>query len=128
MQVKEANREKRMPSTSETDAVSFAVQDPPAPHRKDKRSRRVHHLGSHGPTPEQHPDKLESRVRFVMSVAEAQLLANSLSLQTVAHVEQRILDQLWLRTLLIEQWRRTRITERRAFQERADQVLRALDL
>jgi hypothetical protein len=88
----------------------------------------MHHLESHGPTPEQHFDKLESRVRFVMSVADAELLANSLSLQTVASVEQRILDQLWLRTVLIEQWRRTRIVERRVFEERADRALSALDL
>jgi hypothetical protein len=77
--------------------------------------------------PEQHHDKPEARVRLAMSVADAQVLANALSSQIAASVEQRILDQLWLRTVLIEQWRRTRIVERRAFQERADRVLSALD-
>jgi hypothetical protein len=62
-----------------------------------------------------------------MSVADAQILADSLSSQTAPSVEQRILDQLWLRTVLIEQWRRTRIVERRAFQERADRALSVLD-
>jgi hypothetical protein len=127
MQVKEANREKRMPSPSEAEVLGFAVLDPPVRHRQPKGSRRTHHLGSPGPTPEQHLDKLESRVRLAMSVADAQVLANALSSQIAASVEQRILDQLWLRTVLIEQWRRTRIVERRAFQERADRVLSALD-
>jgi hypothetical protein len=127
MQVKEANREKRMPSASETNALGFAVLDPPVRRHSVKGARRTHHLGSPGPIPEQHHDKPEALVRLVMSLADAQVLANSLSSQTVASVEQRILDQLWLRTVLIEQWRRTRLAERRAFQERADRVLSALD-
>jgi len=62
-----------------------------------------------------------------MSVADAKSLANSLSSQASASIEQRILDQLWLRTVLIEQLRRTRLVERRAFGERADRVLSTLD-
>jgi hypothetical protein len=127
MQVKEANREKRMPSASETNALGFAVLDPPVRRHNIQGARWTHHLGSPGPMPEQHHDKPEARVRLAMSVADAQVLANALSAQIAASVEQRILDQLWLRTVLIEQWRRTRIVERRAFQERADRVLSALD-
>lgn len=67
------------------------------------------------------------RVRLSMSLVEAQAVADLLSLQCVASDGQRLLDQLWLRTVLIEQWRRTRVAERRAFQERADRTLRALD-
>lgn len=42
-------------------------------------------------------------------------------------VGARIMDQLWLRTVLIEQRRRMRVTERDAFDQRADRMLAALD-
>jgi hypothetical protein len=42
--------------------------------------------------------------------------------------ERRNLDQLWLRSVLIEQWRRTPRAERGRFEVRADRLLRALDL
>jgi hypothetical protein len=116
-----------MPSASETNALGCVVLDPPVRDRKVKGARRAYHLGPPGPMPEQHLDKPESRVRLMMSLADAQVLANSLSSQTVTSVEQRILDQLWLRTVLIEQWRRTRIAERKAFQERADRTLSVFD-
>jgi hypothetical protein len=62
-----------------------------------------------------------------MSVADAQALADLLSAQTPARSEQRLLDQLWLRTVLIEQHRRIRRTERIGFRIRADRLLEALD-
>jgi hypothetical protein len=62
-----------------------------------------------------------------MPLADASALEDALSSRIGDADEQRILDQLWLRTALIEQWRRTRIAERRAFQERADRALGALD-
>ncbi len=36
--------------------------------------------------------------------------------------------KLWLRSALIEQWRRTRLSERAAFEARADRILSALSL
>lgn len=66
-------------------------------------------------------------MRLLMSLSDARALADVLSSSLDDPSEQRILDQLWLRTALIEQWRRTRIAERRAFQERADRTLSALD-
>jgi hypothetical protein len=62
------------------------------------------------------------RVRFAMSVAGAEALANLLVVRSAGTGGQRLLDQLWLRTVLIEQWRRTRVAEREAFQERADRA------
>jgi hypothetical protein len=41
--------------------------------------------------------------------------------------QQRVLDQLWLATVLREQRRRVRIQERDAFDARADRILAALD-
>ena len=40
---------------------------------------------------------------------------------------QRVLDQLWLRTILVEQRRRELLSSRPNFDERADRVLAALD-
>lgn len=62
-----------------------------------------------------------------MSVADAQALADLLATQIPATSEQRLLDQLWLRTVLIEQYRRARRTERITFGTRADRLLEALD-
>jgi hypothetical protein len=67
------------------------------------------------------------KVRLSMTLVDAQALAELLTLQRAGPGRQRILDQLWLRTALIEQWRRTRVAERSAFQERADRTLSALD-
>jgi hypothetical protein len=63
-----------------------------------------------------------------MSVVDGERIADLLSAQIPFEHEQRLLDQLWLRTTLLEQWRRTRIAQRKAFQERADRTLSALDL
>lgn len=41
--------------------------------------------------------------------------------------ESRILDQLWLRTVMVEEWRRTHRAEREAFEACADRLLAALD-
>jgi hypothetical protein len=67
------------------------------------------------------------RVRLLMPLVDASRLADMLSSSIGGADEQRILDQLWLRTTLVEQWRRTRIVDRRTFQERADRALSALD-
>src|SRR4051794_36783000 len=67
------------------------------------------------------------RVRLFMSLSCAQLLGDTLSPGPLGAADQRILDQLWLRSVFIEQWRRTRISERAAFEERADRMLGALD-
>jgi hypothetical protein len=77
--------------------------------------------------PVSYADEGIPQVRLSMSVAEAQAMAELLSSGSVGADEQRLLDQLWLRTVLIEQWRRVRVLERPAFARRADQVLAALD-
>ncbi len=78
--------------------------------------------------PESYVDEAQTpRVRFAMSVDEAQVLADILPSRIDGRDGRRLLDQLWLRTVLIEQWRRTRVAERGAFQERADRALSALD-
>ena len=128
IQAKEANRKRRMPLLLKAEASGLAVLDPPTRRSKPKRSRQTHQLASTGPTPRQHLDESGSpRVRLLMSVADAEELADLLSAQITAKDEQYLLDQLWLRTVLIEQWRRVRIVDRRAFEERADRVLGALD-
>jgi hypothetical protein len=63
-------------------------------------------------------------VRMGMSVAEGAELADEL-LTLPADAAQRVHDQLWLRTVLVEQRRRTRIAERAGFDARADRVLAA---
>lgn len=90
----------------------------------------VHSRIKHRDAPRRRPHKPDPplpRVRLLMPLADASMLADVLSSCIGAADEQRILDQLWLRTTLVEQWRRTRIVDRRAFQERADRVLSALD-
>lgn len=66
-------------------------------------------------------------MRLLMSVADAERLADLLSAQIPAKDEQCLLDQLWLRTILIEQQRRIRRAERTDFRIRADRLLEALD-
>lgn len=65
-------------------------------------------------------------VRMGMPVAEAELLADLL-LRLPEDVRGSVLDQLWLRTALIEQRRRMRVNERAEFDVRADRVLAHLD-
>jgi hypothetical protein len=127
MEIKKANREEPVPLLSQSEAPGLAVLDPPT-HRQPEGTRQTHQLSPLRPTPDHHLEESGSpRVRLLMSAADAKALANLLSAQTGTHVEHRILDQLWLRTVLIEQWRRTRIAERGAFRERADRVLSALE-
>src|ERR1039457_1251253 len=102
MGVPKANRERRMPLLSKAEASGLAVLDPPTRRSRPNRSRQIHQLVSDGPTPEQHIDEPGSpQVRLLMSVADAQGLADLLSAQIPAKDEQRLLDQLWLRTVLI---------------------------
>jgi hypothetical protein len=128
MEITEANREERMPLLSKAETPGLAVLDPPTRRRQPKESRRTRQLASPRLKPEQHLDESGSPgVRLLMSDADAQALANLLSSQTGTEVEQRILDQLWLRTALIEQWRRARILDRPDFELRANHILSALD-
>ena len=68
-----------------------------------------------------------ARIRMGMSQSTAEALAARLADAGDTGVERRLLDQLWLRTTLIEQYMRTRLSERRAFERRADTLLSALD-
>lgn len=67
------------------------------------------------------------RVRLLMSISDAEQLAERLTAAPPSPAVARLLDQLWLRSALIEQWRRTRLTERSSFAARADRLLAALD-
>jgi hypothetical protein len=68
-----------------------------------------------------------ARVRLRMSVDEAASLAAELVEVSCTPAVRRTLDQLWLRSVLIEQWRRTNRVERAAFEARANRILSALD-
>lgn len=65
-------------------------------------------------------------VRMWMPERDAAALAD-LSFRLPADVVDRLSDQLWLRTVLVEQRRRTMLSERAAFDRRADAILEALD-
>lgn len=65
-------------------------------------------------------------VRMGMSVAEGEVLSDLL-LRCPEDVAERVHDQLWLRTVLVEQRRRATIAERPAFDARADRILELLD-
>lgn len=65
-------------------------------------------------------------VRMRMSAADAVTL-DDLWPRLPADVQARVSDQLWLKGVLTEQRRRTNLSERAAFDERADRILTALD-
>jgi hypothetical protein len=62
-----------------------------------------------------------------LSIAEAERLAVELEPgQPASPGVQRLLDKLWLRSVMVEQLRRTNRGERAAFVERCDRILDAL--
>lgn len=65
-------------------------------------------------------------VRIGMTVPEGARL-NDVLLRCPADVVQRVHDQLWLRTALVEQRRRVSLAERADFDRRADCLLGLLD-
>ena len=67
------------------------------------------------------------RVRLLMPLGDADVLARQLTAVARTRAIDCILDQLWLRSVLIEQWRRTSLVERADFEARANRVLAALD-
>lgn len=69
---------------------------------------------------------VEIQVRMGLSVAHSEVLADIL-LRCPADVTDAVLDQLWLRSVLVEQRRRTNIAERDTFDMRADRILAQLD-
>lgn len=68
----------------------------------------------------------ETAVRMAMTAVESELLSLVL-LRAPVDVLERVGDQLWLRTVLIEQRRRTRVAERPEFDARSDRILALLD-
>ncbi len=66
-------------------------------------------------------------IRFRMSSSDGSLLSQHLLNTRGGEDENRRLDQLWLRAVLIEQWRRTPLAERATFEAQADFILSALD-
>lgn len=65
-------------------------------------------------------------VRMGMTMADAAALAEVYH-RLPADVQAAVSDQLWLKAVLVEQRRRTRIAERPAFDARADRILELLD-
>ena len=65
-------------------------------------------------------------VRMGMSAPDAEALSDIL-LRCPDDVAERVQDQLWLRSVLVEQRRRARIDERGRFDIRADRILALLD-
>lgn len=62
-----------------------------------------------------------------MTIGEGERLRGVLHRDADARVAERLCDQLWLRSVLIEQRRRTIIAEREKFDARADRLLALLD-
>jgi hypothetical protein len=62
-----------------------------------------------------------------MGEVAARMLAEHLVAVRGTGRESRLLDQLWLRTVMVEEWRRTHRVERETFEASADRLLAALD-
>lgn len=88
------------------------------------QTRRGKRAGRHPASRTRGPDPA---VSLLMDAGEAERLAELLLMSRGTPMERRLLDQLWLRAVMTEQWRRTPHTDRPAFRRRADAVLRALD-
>ena len=69
----------------------------------------------------------DTRVRLRMGETAARVLGEQLLAVRGTGREGRLLDQLWLRTVMVEEWRRTHVAERAAFEACADRLLAALD-
>lgn len=66
-------------------------------------------------------------VRMGMGCEDAAQLSDALLTIRGTEAERRLLDQLWLRTVLLEQRKRVLLTERATFDRRGDRALAALD-
>jgi hypothetical protein len=65
-------------------------------------------------------------IRMNPSAVEAEAMSELMP-RLPADVRERVLDQIWLRAVFVEQRRRTNIAERPALEARADRLLEALD-
>src|SRR4051794_16396199 len=65
-------------------------------------------------------------IRMGLTVSDAESIRNYLD-DHDATLTARLLDQLWLRSVLLEHRRRVRLAARLPFDERADRLLAALD-
>lgn len=66
-------------------------------------------------------------VRLLMPLRDADILGAELLGSPTDDRIRRLLDQLWLRSVMIKQWRRTPRAERVAFEARANNILGSLD-
>jgi hypothetical protein len=66
------------------------------------------------------------QVRMGSTAADAERLDELLH-RLPLDVQERVVDQVWLRAVFVEQRRRTNVRERAAFEARADKLLAALD-
>jgi hypothetical protein len=65
-------------------------------------------------------------LRLQMSLTDAERFSERLLVERSGASAAMLRDVLWLRVVLIEQWRRVSLDERRAFERRADRILAAL--
>lgn len=72
------------------------------------------------------PLRARRRVRLFGTVEDAAALSDHLA-GLDRDQAQPLLDQLWLRAVMLEQWRRTSRSERDDFERRADRILAQLD-
>jgi hypothetical protein len=128
----EATTPKRWNSMRRATTISPPVVTEPKSKRLAASSRRPERIpfSEHQPmTPPLHATwNGRPRVRLRMPLRDAEELARRLSAVALTPTIQRVLDQLWLRSVLMEQWRRTRLSERADFERRADRILAALDV
>lgn len=65
-------------------------------------------------------------VRMGMGAAEAEIIAALYDSVPVAVFDQ-VMDQLWLRSVFVEQRKRTNVSERVEFDRRANRILEQID-
>jgi quinol monooxygenase YgiN len=69
------------------------------------------------------PTELEVSLGLSISLADAEHLSAHLVAERGSLSADALRETLWLRAVLLEQWRRTPIVERHRFARRADRVL-----
>lgn len=129
IQISPTTSARPLPLLSNAETPAMAVLRSPTCPSKQSGTYQTRQPAPTGSTPGQQsaPEPRSPRVRLMMSVADTEGLAELLCAQMAPQDEQCLLDQLWLRTILIEQRKRIRRDERAAFAIRADRLLAVFD-
>jgi hypothetical protein len=90
--------------------------------RSSRSLDSTHNVG--GPLPT--PPETDVPLRMCMSLSEAERLSARLLAVRGSPSVLLLRELVWLRAVLIEQWRRTPAAERRRFAKRADRILEQL--